>query len=191
MTEQVTTTNNVKNVMVGKPKLTGGIYMAPAGTVLPTDASTALSDEYKGLGYISEDGVTLSTDRSTESIIAWGGDNVLEATTGVEYGFGFTLIESIREEVLKLVYGEENVTVSNGKFDVYAGSGELEEHVFVVETIDSQKNPIRYIIPRGKLTENGDLSLNNSDAAGYEVTIKALPYFNDDYKGKAFRITNN
>lgn len=192
MTDTVTdkTTNNINNVMVGKPKVTGGIYIAPAGTKLPEDATTALGELYKSLGYISEDGIKLSTDRSTETIKAWGGDVVLAPTTGVEYKFGFTLIEPTREEVLNLVYGKNHVEITNGKFDVYATSEELEEHVFIIETIDRNGNSIRTIIPRGKLTENGDSTFNNSDPLGNEVTITAMPHNDDGYNGAAYRMTN-
>ena len=34
--------NSINNVVVGKPLVTGGISVAPLGTVLPTDATTAL-----------------------------------------------------------------------------------------------------------------------------------------------------
>ncbi len=193
MTDQVTkqtTTNEINNVMVGKPKVTGGVYTAPAGTTLPTDAQTALSDQYKALGYISEDGITLNTDRSSESIKAWGGDTVLTPTTGVEYSFGMTFIETTREEVLKTIYGSDHVEVNSGKFDVYATADELDEKIYIIETMDRQGEPIRYIIPRGKLTENGDLNLTDSDAVGYEVTITALPHNEDGYNGAAYRMTN-
>ena len=192
MTDTVTkkTTNNINNVMVGKPKVTGGLYIAPAGTTLPEDASTALSETYKALGYISEDGIKLGTDRSSEPIKAWGGDTVLTPTTGVEYKFSFTLLETTREEVLKLVFGESHVKMTNEKFDVYATAEELEEHVFIIETMDRQGNPIRYIIPRGKLTENGDSTLTDSDAVGNEVTITALPHSDDGFNNAAYRMTN-
>jgi hypothetical protein len=185
------TTNNVNNVTVGKPQITGGIYMAPSGTTLPTDASTALSDDYKSLGYVSEDGVKVSTDRSSETIKAWGGDTVATPTTGVTYSMQFTLIEYTSENVLQLVYGKEHVNVgTDGKFDAYATAEDLEEHVFVIETMDRKGDPLRMIIPNGKLTSNGETSLTDSEVAGYDVTITALPHSEDDYDGASYLVTN-
>lgn len=182
--------NNLDNVMAGKPSVKGGIWWAPKGTALPTDASTALAAAYKCLGYVSEDGITPSIERESETIKAWGGDTVLTPTTGVTYTFQFALLEAINEEVLKLVYGDDHVTASSGEFDVYATSEELPEHVFVIETIDKDGNPIRYIIPRGKLTENGDSALTDSEAVSYDVTITAMPHHDDNYNGASFRFTN-
>lgn len=184
------TTNNVANVTVGKPQVTGGIYVAPKGTTLPTDANTALSDAYKSLGYVSEDGITLSTDRSSETIKAWGGDTVATPTTGVTYTIGMTLIEFVRQEVLEIIYGKDRVTVDeDGKIEAYATSEDLEESIFVIETMDRQGNPMRVIIPNGKLTENGDVTLSDSEVAGYEITITALPHRDDGYNGASYKLT--
>ena len=65
--------NNKKNVSLGKPKKTGCLYYAPAGTDLPTDATTALPATYTCVGYLSEDGVTNATDTDTTDINEMGG----------------------------------------------------------------------------------------------------------------------
>ena len=40
---------NASNVTTGKPKKGGAIFRAPAGTTLPTDATTALKVRLLGL----------------------------------------------------------------------------------------------------------------------------------------------
>ena len=162
------------NVTAAKPKVGGAIYVAPVGTTLPTDTSTALNAAFKALGYASEDGLTNSYSPETDSIKAWGGDVVLSLMTGREDKFSFTLIESISDEVLKLVYGSTNVTGSLAAgLSVSANTKDLEDHAFVVEMVLRGNVAKRIVIPIAKVTEIGEVTYSDGDAVGYAVTITA------------------
>jgi len=54
--------NSAANVSAGKPKVTGAIFSAPAGSTLPTTAAADLDNAFVSLGYVSEDGVTHTKD---------------------------------------------------------------------------------------------------------------------------------
>ena len=94
---------NVSNVSGSKPKTTGIIFCAPVGTTLPTDASTALAATFMDLGYVSDSGVTNSTELNTKSVAAFGGDIVLYTEGANEDNFKVTLIESLNTNTLKFI----------------------------------------------------------------------------------------
>ena len=168
--------NTVTNVTTGKPKVGGAIYRAPLATPLPTDASTALAEAYKGLGYCSEDGTTNSNSPKSDKVKAWGGAVVMTIQSEKEDTFQFTLIEALNVEVLKAVYGDDNVTgtLSTG-ITVKANSDEQAECVWVIDMIMRDGALKRIVIPDGKVTDVGDIKYDDSDAVGYPTTISGMP----------------
>lgn len=168
--------NTATNVSVGKPKVGGAIYNAPLGTTLPTDATTELTNTYKCLGYVSEDGLTNSNSPSSEQIKAWGGDTVLTTFTDREDTFQFKLLEVLSVDVLKAVYGADKVsgTISTG-LTVRANSADIAASVWVFDMVMTGGNLKRIVIPNGKLSELGDIVYRDNEAIGYEMTIQAMP----------------
>lgn len=169
---------DTKKVTFGKPKVGGAIYSAPLGTELPEDAKTALAEEYKSLGYVSEDGMVNSNSPEGEDIKAWGGDTVMNVTTAKPDTFAYTLIEAMNAEVLKEVYGADNVTGTIDSADgivITANSKELEEHVIVVDMILKGGVLKRIVVPSAKVTEVGEISYIDAGAVGYQTTVTAIP----------------
>lgn len=168
--------NTAGNVSAGKPALNGAVYRAASGTTLPTDATTALSADFKCLGYCGEDGLVNSNSPSTTDIKAWGGDTVLSIQEEKTDTFQVTLLEVLNADVLKAVYGSTNVsgTLSTG-VTITANAKEAEEGVWAVDMLLNSNTVKRIVIPKGKITEIGDITYSDSDPIGYEVTITALP----------------
>lgn len=166
----------VKNVSYGKPDVAGAISIAPIGTDLPTDATSRPNEAFKKLGYVSEDGLTNNNTIETEKIKAWGGDTVLVLQSDKEDTFSYTLIESLNVDVLKFVYGKDNVT---GTLDtgitVKANSKPLDDYSIIVDMI--LKNGIlkRIVIPNASISELGEISYKDNEAIGYEITVTSTP----------------
>lgn len=168
------TTTNASYVSTAKPKTGGAVFCGPVGTTLPTDAKSELDTGFAGMGFISDSGVTNSNSRSSGKIKAWGGAVVCVYQSEKTDTFKMTFIESLNTAVLKAVHGEDNV---EGELEtgikIKANDEEPEEKAWVIDTIMKGGILRRIVIPRGTITETGDVVYKNDEVIAYEVTISA------------------
>lgn len=169
------------NVSYAKPAVGGAAYVAPLSTTLPTDAKTELAAAYEALGYISEDGLRNEIKKDTDTVKAWGGDVVLNLDKGQTDAFKFTLMEMLNVEVLKAIFGADNVTGTiDTKIVIKVNNAEAEALVWVFDTILKGGILKRIIVPNAKVIEIGEIAYTDSDAVGYALTISAEADTNGD-----------
>jgi len=165
--------NTASNVVVGKPKTTGGVYAGPVDATMPDDPTTALDADFLALGYITEDGVTMTKGGDTTPIRAWGGDEIRIVKTTDDLSFSFAFLET-SVLVLKEVYGQDAVATASGVNTVSITSAQLGNRAFVFEVLDGD-TAIRILVPNCSVTATSDVTFNSSDAVSFGVTISAFP----------------
>lgn len=168
-------------VTTGKPKVGGAVFRAPLGTELPTDAVSALDAAFKCLGHCSDEGLTNKDSISSGSIKAWGGYTIHNYQDGKSDAFKFKLVEALNPEVLKAVYGDENVTGDLEKgLHIQSTGAEHEDYVWVVDMIHGGYAK-RVVVPCAKITELAEIKYQDNTVVGYDVTISATPDENRVY----------
>ena len=167
--------NDASNVSFGKPKATGAVFVAPAGTTLPTNATSALDAAFKGLGYVSEDGLVNSVETDTENVNAWGGDLVLVGQTTFMETFMVNLIET-NPEALKVYYGEDNVTVSGENITITQNSAQLPNVSVVFEIVLTGGRIKRIVVPNAQIVDrSGEITYVDGEPIAYPALFQAYP----------------
>ena len=166
------TTNDSTMVSLGKFKVGGYAYWAPAGTTLPTDSATALPAEYKLLGYLSEDGLTNTTDTDTAEIKDANGTTVMKIITSYAESYQFALLEVLRAEAAKLRYNSDAVTGNDKSMTIKHQMPSDEDFVLVFEIAMSGDVKDRLVIGNATRAEFGDRQVHAGDP---QVTSPAPP----------------
>lgn len=175
--------NDKSNITIGLPKPNAAIFWAPAGTTLPTSATDELdSSAFSCLGYVTADGVTVSTAEEGDDIESWGPETVMHSQTAYRKTVTFNLLETARVAVLKFLYGNDNVTEeADGSATIDDTGVILPRGVLVIDTLQNNGAAT----PRYKrqifgdaqfIDRSGDHVYNNSDPLSFPVTLKAYKF---------------
>lgn len=157
-----------------KVAVTGSVYTAPTGTALPTSVSAALNTAFSDLGYISEDGVVLSTATDQTDIKAWqNGDTVRSIQTSHDFTVAFTMIET-NELTLAVFFNAftHGAGAASGTALIKGNTPYRGE--FVINVVDGT-DLFRLVLPDAQVTSREDITLANGEAIGYGVTLTAYP----------------
>lgn len=145
-----------------------------AAGAAPTSSSSALNAAYKDMGYISEDGVTLSMPDSGEAtnLKAWqNGATVrtVRTTSDDNPQISFTIVETSLE-VIKAVFGAAvTSSVADGTFDFDAS--DIRAHVRAALDVVDGAELIRIYAPYAIVSSIEEVNLTSTDLIGWGVTL--------------------
>lgn len=172
---------DASNVSFGKSKATGAVYIAPAGTTVPTDATTSLAAAYKNMGYISEDGYTFNMSTDTAEIKEWNGRTVLTEQSSYTETHTVNFIET-NVDTLKTIFGASNVTESSGVITVHSTGAALGECVLVIELAMTGGRVKRVVVPKAKIADrSGEITYSATEAIKYPAVFSASPDNSGNY----------
>lgn len=146
----------------------GRVLLAPVGSSTPPDdAADDLDDDWNDVGYIDEEGVSMSPDVSLTAIKKW------QSLMPVKYSIDEVLMEVSfvmnqfnRENTSTYFYGAQWTFLPNGnsKLVVPAAPSIRDlERALVIEFTDDQDEVTRFYFARGIVIERQEMTLNKGD----------------------------
>lgn len=174
-----------KIYVAAPPKAKGTFFRAALGTAVPTDATTALTASFKDLGDVSDEGYTNSQSRDIQKKKKFGGATAAILQNDYTETVQVTLLDSLDLEVLRTVYGDDNVsqtpaTSTKGAVTkILHNKSMLPKSVYVIDTVQGD-GVKRQIIPVGQVTTVGDVVQVHTDTVQYTLTIECFEDENGD-----------
>ncbi|MEV0356366.1 hypothetical protein AB0H71_09915 [Nocardia sp. NPDC050697] len=180
-----------KLIGAGTPNIavTGGVLVAPTGTTLPIGAATSPNAAFKALGYVSEDGIESQGERKVESVKDWNADIIAQLQTEHSVRFGLTLYAVWDQDVLREVFGAENITAtaatsSTGSLYTIQETGAVLPHRAWIFDIKNESKKLRIVLPNAKISQVTEKKFVSTELAGFTITVEA---FKDAAGVKAYR----
>ena len=181
---------NAEEVYVGIPdqQTTGAILCAPIGTQLPTSAKDPLAEAFKGSGYVSEDGLSLSTDYSTSEIKEWSGSIIRKILEQFDGTITWKEI-SLNYESACHAFGEEHVKKTDAAGEngnqlmISIGAHMPAAKSWVFKMKDGDKRML-IVVPNGQVTAMDGIDFNATSAVGFPLTLSCY----DDGTGNSIYI---
>lgn len=158
---------------------TGGLYVAPFGTTLPTDVDDVLDPAFQNLGYVSADGVSLNIDSATSPIEVWGGDEIATLRDSYSIELSATLYQVLSPEVNAALFGDDNVTTAaatssfGNRMRVLLNSKLPPRVSLVIDSFYEDKS-LRHVAQIAQLSDLDDITLVHNEALSLSVVFKVM-----------------
>ncbi|GAB3946734.1 Ig domain-containing protein [Corynebacterium tapiri] len=171
---------NRKNVIVGAPDVeaSGGITIGKVAdnkSQFPETVDAKLDAlEHGPAGYVSEDGVVKTVDRSTDKIKDWNGDTILITQSDHSVTLQVTFMEGANGEVLKMIAGESNVQDNGDTLRVVDNADELPHRSIAFTIKGGNGSKILVFAPDAQVTEVGEVNYVRSDVIKYQATLECF-----------------
>jgi hypothetical protein len=164
--------NNANEIVVAS---NGQVYVAPVATPLPATAVVALNAAFIGLGYATEDGVSIGVTPEVTDYMAWQSRSPVRREKVSQEIMITTALMQWNEQTVPAAFGGGTVSGSAGnyRYDLPADDAPLDERAMVVDAIDGAVH-MRWVFPRGNVTEAVEAAFQRGTPASLPIGFKAL-----------------
>lgn len=153
----------------------GHVSVAPFGTALPADVTTALNASFKELGYLSDDGVSITPAIDTTGIPVWqSAADALTIVTKANMDVKIVQMQLNQDTLSNYLFGSAWTQVAGIATLTLSSSPAAVQKSLVIEWTDDQAFIYRLILARVIFTDRDALQLNRSNASSLGMTMHAL-----------------
>lgn len=154
----------------------GEAYVAPVGTALPSNESSALNSAYVGLGYHTEDGASISVQTETQGFKGWQSLHDLRKERQTQLiRVTFALLQW-NDATLPFAFGGgEVVDLGSGHFryDPPEDTDDLDERSLILDFSDGSRQN-RLVIKRGNVVDAVETQLARNVSSALPIAFEAL-----------------
>lgn len=141
-----------------------------ASITLPTNASAALGVDFTEIGSISEDGITEATSQDRTDIFIWQNNTLARRIPG-QYTKTWTFAAAeTNAQTLSVHFPGSTITETAEGVTVAEVPPETDIRSWVLHGIDGVRAQ-RIVVPRGEVTERGDVVWSAGNVTVYEWTL--------------------
>lgn len=160
----------------------GYMWIAPLGTDLPETADSALTDAFKGTGFITEDGLTEPAALELgDSIVDSDGETITSADPTFNKTWTGAFAEAANINVVTALFGSDHVKVNNstGLLTYDEEAIALDYHVIVVDELWNKTDDfplgrrVRHVMPHATIAITDDITHNSTTLVSYGFTVTA------------------
>lgn len=145
----------------------------PGTITAPTNASTALAAGFLQVGAISSDGLTEATSQDRTDIFIWQGNALVRRIPG-QYSKTFTFAAAETSLFnLGLQYPGSTITRTAEGATVAEKPPATDVRAWVLHGMDGATRAQRVYLPKGEITERGDVVWSSENITVYEWTLSA------------------
>lgn len=172
---------DAKKVFVGYPDqlTTGAILTGPETDTIPAQIDDLVFTGLGESGYVSEEGVNITPEDSTESIKDWSGAEIRRILTEFTGTIAWTHLE-LNAEAAKNYFGDDQVDVvaatpaSGEQMRMSLGKNVLPTKAWYFKVKDGDKRVVVFV-PHGQVSERGEIPLNATGPIVLPVTLATYP----------------